>query len=58
MRLCPEGITQPGDKVASGTRIIYERHALHKGEVTRLAVAWCLAPWVGNDDAPRTEIMN
>jgi len=40
MRFCPEGITKPGDKVAAGTRIMYESRALHKGEVNRLAVAW------------------
>jgi hypothetical protein len=52
MRFCPEGITQPGDKVASGTRIMYGRRALHKGEVTRLAVAWRQAPWAGNHEGP------
>jgi hypothetical protein len=52
MRFCPKGITKPGDKVASSTRIMFESRALHKGEVTRLAVAWCQAPLAGNNDGP------
>jgi hypothetical protein len=44
MRFCPEGITQPGDKVTSGTRIMCERRVLHKGEVTRSGVAASSAP--------------
>ena len=38
MQFFPEGVTQPGDKVTSGTQIMYERRTLHKGKVTRSAV--------------------
>jgi len=31
---------------------MYESCALHKGEVTRLAVVWCQAPLAGNHDGP------